>query len=223
MAQMARKEARSVADPDAKPYAEMIRREKLNQAQREAVETRRRAEGARTAASLQSIADTGKITGDVLTASEVGSSHFASLSQSADDLSAAKAASRLTGPAGKVAAAGSTITEFRADREKGMPLDEAVIKHGGGAAFGFAGGAVGGMAGGAVGVRSRRTPATIWAWATGGAAAGQKLGEEIGESLGPAWAQAKKDAALARDAFNRRMTGLNDPTRWMGWRGRSLR
>lgn len=206
MAQMPRGNPRSVVDPDADAYDEMIRRHKAMLATREG-------QGAGDGSTAAKIARTADTAGNVTAAAEIAPAAMTALSGAAEDLEAAKAVARFTGPMGRLLSAASQTTGFKADRARGMPLDEAFIKHAGGLALGAVGQAggsyLGGLAGAPGGVGGVRAGAAL------GGYMGGKDGEFLAEDAANAWHDAKRTYRGFRDVFDRNMAAVNDPNSWI--------
>jgi hypothetical protein len=192
----------SAADPDAEPYARAIRRQN-------AINESRERSSAGASSNAAKIADTAKLAGDVTTTAELVPAAVAALSRDVDDLEAAKAVARFTGPVGRVLSAVAATAGFKADRKNGMPLDEAFIKHGGGLLLGAGLGAAGRVAGSVIGAPGGAAGSLF-----GGAAVGaiaEKDGEFLAEDLADTWGDAKR----ATRWFTRQVGALNEPSYWV--------
>jgi hypothetical protein len=177
------------SDPEAEAWDAMAQWQRgRNDAQ--AAEAERRYRAARK------VADGADHAGKAVTGAELGSASYAVVSGQPRALKAAKAVGRAAGPIGRILSATEAGAEFQADRAKGMPLDEAIIKNGGGLALGLGLGGLGAAGGGAAGTAVLPGGGTLV-----GAGAGGYAGAEAGESLGERLQLSVADLkARARDA-----------------------
>lgn len=191
-------EPRSVLDPDARDYEAMIQRHKKLAAERE----RLRQGGA---VRSRQIAGMSNLAGEVVTAAELGPAGVALASGAAEDIEAARFVARVTGPLGKILSTVVASESFKADRAEGMPLDEALIEHGGGLVTRAALGSVGGWAGASV-----AGPFGLGL----GAYVGEKDGEFLAQGLAHGWRGAKDAARRNWGAVRDGLTLLERPPNW---------
>lgn len=163
------KEAFSAADPDGPAYAATMAKEKRLRAEREAQQQ-------------QKISGAADLTDKVLDRSQRAAETLGTIGQDEELMNFARKYGKLTGPAGVVLSAMSKRADFQADRARGVPLDEAFVKHGGRYALELAGGAagsaVGATTGGALGALAGSEVPVV------GNVAGGLLGAGIGGFAG---------------------------------------
>lgn len=125
MGNMPRGEPRSVADPDAKPYNEMIRQHRALVARREQQEP-----SARSTLSL--IEDTAELAAKELNIAQAVPDFVGRFTHDPEIVAAGKALKRFTGPLGASLSVPARVARYKADRAAGIPTDEALIRQGGG-------------------------------------------------------------------------------------------
>ncbi len=209
MSDQARRAPRSVPDPEKADYDAMIVRQRaLNAAQEREQEANR----------ADSYASTANQADDVLTAFGLTPAIVSALAGDNDAFRAAKSIQKVTGPAGHVLSIGAAKAGYKADRLRGMPKDEAVIRHGGGLALGALLGAAGAYAGGALGARGGHRGALAGSGLFGYMGAWD--GKEIARQTADAWHDAKAFSAQVSRTIGRNLATLNDPRYWANRTGR---
>lgn len=154
--------------------------------------------------------------------SERVSHDFAKSAGSADDLQSARAFKKFTGPMGKLLSTIAATEGFKADRHRGMDLDEALIKHGGGLALGTMIGDVAGAAGATVCSPADLVAGPIPSISCGGVMQhmGGKDGEWLAEAGADAWRRSKASVGSLVDTFRRNLGAINTPSNWAPGQGR---
>jgi hypothetical protein len=148
--------------------------------------------------------------------SEQVSDAFAKTAGATEDLEAASAFKKFTGPVGKLLSTIAAAEGFKADRHRGMPLDEAVIKHGGGLVLGTLIGDVAGAAGATVCAPADPVAGPIPSIFCGGAMKhmGGKDGEWLAEAGADAWHASKASVGSLVNTFRRNVGAINTPSNW---------
>ncbi|MFN3582747.1 hypothetical protein [Phenylobacterium sp.] len=212
MAGMPRGEARTVPDPDGDLYDEMCLGQRAFNDAREAELCRR--------STARKIKETAETTGKVQKAAELGSAMFAVLSGADDDLKAAEAIRKFGGKLGPALSLTAATAGYRADRQRGVPKDEALIRNGGGFVLGQTLGKLGAVSFGAAALPfARRNPAIVPAAAGVGEYVGGWDGENIAKDLAAGWSGLKSTARDVGGTTLRGVAAMNEPAPHVG-RGR---
>jgi hypothetical protein len=194
MADTSRGSWQTVVDPEEQAWREMAAQQRARNAAQAAEADRkhraRRIEGAAGRA------------GDVVTAAEVGTATNAYLSGSTGAKRLAKAVAKRAGPVGLGISAVEAGSRYAADRAKGMPQDEAIIRRGGEFVFGLGGGVLGGVVGGTA--AALLGPEAIPVGGVVGASYGSRRGERFADDFA--------DVAMdVKHRIGRTARGLTDP------------
>jgi len=209
----------SAADPDGPAYNAMIAKHKRLSTEQEA-------------AQYEKIGKTADLADKTLDKSQRAAETLGKVAQDDELLRFANKYGKLTGAAGYALSAISNGTGFQADRKRGMPLDEAFIKHGGRYALGLAGGALGGAAGALVGggvggAAGTAAPGigTVAGAAVGagaGGLAGAIGGAEAGEYAADRLAAGYRKLKRGETQIQRHIYELTDPLTILRRRDRGL-
>lgn len=213
MAGSSRTQPQTVPDPDREAYERMCRRQRAYNEAQEA-----RLCGPSTAEKVQ---DTAGLAGKVQKAGEIGSAMFAVLSGADDDLKAAEAIKKFGGKVGPALSLTAAKAGYDVDRQRGVPVDEALIRNGGGFALGQGLGKVGAFGFGTIArlnPRLRKNPAGVMAAAGVGEYIGERDGEMLADDLANGWAGLKAGARDVGGAIRQGVGALNDPAAHVGRR-----
>jgi hypothetical protein len=158
----------------------------------------------------QKIADTIGLAGQINDVFEEAPKMFAALTGPEDMKAAKHFAKKITGGVGKLLSLGEAEAQYRADRARGVPEDEALLNSYGGMGLGYLGGALGGLAGGAIGslAGAPGTAIGVGAGTLGGAYVG---GEYGGPFLARGLREAKETAGEVRDEWRRGIVKAMNP------------
>lgn len=206
-----RRAPRSVADPDRSAYDRSVRENARLQAEREMREADR----------SDSVADTADRTSDLLTAFQIAPA-TAGVFGDADALALARRLGKVFPYADNVLSLISATAGYKADRARGMPVDEAAMKNGGGLVRAKAADAGGTIFGAWLGANLGR-PAGPEGVAAGGVIGGLLGGESAERLTGVAddhiaagWRRYKRRMDNVRASWGDELRRLSSPLAWGG-------
>ncbi|MET0271755.1 MAG: hypothetical protein ABW360_02060 [Phenylobacterium sp.] len=182
----------TVVDPEEKAWREAAARQRArNEAQAAEAERKHRARQIEGAAGYA---------GNVMEAAQVGSAVHAGISKNPKAEKFAHGMKKLGRRAGPVVSGIESTAGYFADRQQGMPADEALVRNAGRFGLGALGGGIGGIGGAALGTFVEPGGGTLIGGALGGFA-GAEIGSGWSDELGDAYVRAKRATQRAAQPY----------------------
>ncbi len=215
MARMPAGTARSVADPDAAAYDESMRQQRPRNTRTSGLPSAGRQPG--RGIYKGKVAATLDLAGNMSTTAEIVPGVIGHISADPRALAAARSISKANRVLGPVTSAGSSLAQYGADRDKGMPRDEALLKNACGFALGLPASARAAAA--CAGLLSEFPPVAIIGGAMCGLA-GDVAAKKVSTFAAEGVAGLKDLRQQVQQTISRNLQTLNSPSYWVYGRER---